>query len=567
MIVVSKIDDAIVAEDRFAEDFSKPAKDDLQNAELLSTVTKDSMFQAIVRRPMATCDVQDLAIRDEYPHMVLYAFGADGDWTFQYHGTANRGVSQIVLTGEDDGLQNYYDEVQNSNPDHLLIHFNNYHIPTEDRQDRSGQMVEGSNQYKCMAVPIQHVTNLTPPFDIIAGSPISSKYLHHFVNSACQNDPRPNSELAWGQDQENDIYNCGMGAKSEAKCSSIPGYAAGSKKFVYGPDKGTQVPGGTNWFVFNTHFYNPTMDTNAYDSSGYDYIVTTKLRPSKIAMLWAGMDLSMRIPFGHKRAHYAQHCPAEAVEQIFSPGQDTVQIDGVMHHLHQRGTGAFTYIVRDGHRIPLVMQEHFDYNFQGSVPASVTLKRGDAIEVHCTYDTSEDTSDVQWGERTQDEMCISVIGFTPAPPTATLFRCVGIQREPFGHMGILMVFPSDGEMQMGYRYNQTEVNTNVAYPVPDSNGKYDLPWGKPLDPKFSDYECKVGKGPSSKGPPSTPQSTSISASATASPDASGTDAPGTEASQVLTASPDASGTEASAASQVLFGPLVVASFLYMTCTN
>jgi hypothetical protein len=504
MIVVSKIngDGNIVAEDRYATSFGYPDKDALQNVELLSTVEKDGMFQAVVRRPRMTCDVQDVAIRDDYPHMLLYAFGGDGVWAFNYHGSNNRGVLQTMFTGQDDGLKMWYDAVQKSNPDHLVIRYKNYHIPTADRPLGNGKMREGTNQYKCLAVPIENATNMTPPFDIVAGSPITSKYLHHFVNSACRNDPRPDPSIPWGQDQDNDVYNCAMGAKSAAACTSIPGWAAGGGPFAFGPESGTRIEAGTKWFVFDTHYYNPTMDKNAYDSSGFDYTVTPKLRPKKSATVWIGVSTTMRIPHGQKRANYAQHCPAEAIQEIFPTDQDTIEVTNVVHHLHQRANGAFTYIVRDGHRIPLVMQRNYDYNFQGGNPVKITLKRGDALEVHCQYDTTQDTTDVRWGERTQDEMCISIINFNPAPERATTFHCLNVMRNG-NHRGIMTYSPAGGGRTGAHYFDQAAIHATRGYPVADANGNYDVPWGIPIDPRYMDYGCKANNSNTSSGPIST----------------------------------------------------------------
>ena len=106
----------------------------------------------------------------------------------------------------------------------------------------------------------------------------------------------------------------------------IPGFAAGGRGFAFAPSIGVRIPTGIKWFVFDTHYYNPTMNKDAYDSSGYEYVVTTKLRPLSLANVWVGIDLSMRLPLGQKRAHYAQHCPAEAIEHIFPSGKDTVEL-------------------------------------------------------------------------------------------------------------------------------------------------------------------------------------------------------------------------------------------------
>eukprot|EP00746_Dinoflagellata_sp_MGD_P073316 gnl/MRDRNA2_/MRDRNA2_29761_c0_seq1.p1 gnl/MRDRNA2_/MRDRNA2_29761_c0~~gnl/MRDRNA2_/MRDRNA2_29761_c0_seq1.p1 ORF type:complete len:754 (-),score=111.00 gnl/MRDRNA2_/MRDRNA2_29761_c0_seq1:79-2190(-) len=428
IIVVQNVSGQVTAGDYFAEGFMAPAKDEIQDVKLHSHSIADGFSQARVSRPLSTCNTGDRSIRKSYPHRLLFALGADNDWTMKYHGPDARG--SIVVNFYEEDLYAFQGGAPQAGPDAqgFITQYNAYHIPTAQRPLGEGIWQEGTNQYKCFAVPLEHVANLTPPFDIIEAHPIvGSQYLHHFVNSVCRNDPRPNTTIPYGEHPANDIYDCAMGGSEAAGCSGLPGWAVGGVSSKFPSDVGVRIREGSKWILLNTHFYNPTLDSDAVDNSGFKWIGSKKLRPKQLGTLWTGMSLTMRLEPGLKRAHFTQHCPAQAVAHLFADGQDTLEILEVVHHLHQRGRIARTYVVREGKRIPLVIQDFYDYNFQAGNPVKFFLKRGDAIEVHCAYDTQQATDDIRWGERTQDEMCISILQVTPVPEGRSKLMCASHQ--------------------------------------------------------------------------------------------------------------------------------------------
>eukprot|EP01062_Namystynia_karyoxenos_P005365 TRINITY_DN1188_c1_g1_i1.p1 TRINITY_DN1188_c1_g1~~TRINITY_DN1188_c1_g1_i1.p1 ORF type:complete len:870 (+),score=198.79 TRINITY_DN1188_c1_g1_i1:85-2610(+) len=409
IIAVHEMNGAMILQDMHSTKYERPDVDQFQNAELLSEGSADGYYRAQFRRPLVSCDTQDHGIRKGYPHTLVWALGMG--FNFGYHGQKARG-SVVVNFDDPDPL-----EWNGGTPDTTGLHsfkakYNRFHVPTADRPDGLGGFVEGSNQYKCMAVPLKNITHRQPPFDIIVASPIvGSAFIHHFVNSQCNFDPRPDSSIPYGEDPANDIYDCAMGGGTA--CAGIGGWAAGGTSVVYPKGTGVRIQGDTEWLVLDTHFYNPSLNKEARDSSGFEWTLSESLQPMLLGSIWIGVAPTMSLPPGKKESPYGMHCPANQVALMFPDGVDEVTMVNTWHHLHQAGRVARTYIVRDGKRIPLGIQNNYDYNFQAVLPVRHKLKRGDALEVYCGFDTQGATKPVRWGERTQDEMCISINQFYP----------------------------------------------------------------------------------------------------------------------------------------------------------
>jgi hypothetical protein len=92
-------------------------------------------------------------------------------------------------------------------------------------------------------------------------------------------------------------------------------------------------------------------------------------------------------------------------------------------HMHTRGVSINVTLNPDGAN-PTIVQDIpiWDFNWQGSYEyvEPVPVKEGDILRVTCTWDnTNESDPDdyryITWGEGTNDEMCLHVASFKPAP--------------------------------------------------------------------------------------------------------------------------------------------------------
>ena len=114
--------------------------------------------------------------------------------------------------------------------------------------------------------------------------------------------------------------------------------------------------------------------------------------------------------------------PGEVIQSGSCTMTDDVTLFGVWPHMHQLGKHLSSVAVpAEGAPIPL-WDAAFDFGEQPIVDlaAPVALKKGDRVDVECTYQNTTGQT-VHWGEGSNDEMCF--IGLYRYPKIANLPLC------------------------------------------------------------------------------------------------------------------------------------------------
>jgi hypothetical protein len=88
-----------------------------------------------------------------------------------------------------------------------------------------------------------------------------------------------------------------------------------------------------------------------------------------------------------------------------------VRIQGVLPHMHTRGQTLRFEVLRNGDPADtecLTNVPDWDFNWQQTYfyEDPITVSPQDVVNIRCTYDTSEETTPISFGEGTGDEMCV-----------------------------------------------------------------------------------------------------------------------------------------------------------------
>lgn len=89
---------------------------------------------------------------------------------------------------------------------------------------------------------------------------------------------------------------------------------------------------------------------------------------------------------------------------------------GVTPHMHERGTQTSLVLSPDTpEELVLINIPEWDFHWQGTYQyvEPIPVKAGDTVRLTCMWDNSEGDRYIVWGDRTQDEMCITFVEFVP----------------------------------------------------------------------------------------------------------------------------------------------------------
>ena len=258
------------------------------------------------------------------------------------------------------------------------------------------------DDYRCFVVD----TGLTASkyvtgYDVHPGNP---QRVHHVIvynpTSASQADSARALDAADGT--VGDGYPCFGGPRVEAAPVVLWAPGTGATRFPRGT--GVQVSAGVAQII-QVHYNNLVPDSPNTDRTSIDLTLADDAVPAYLA------------PLGDYSLNLAPRMEAvtESATQSLSWLPTNVYIHGVFPHMHTLGT-SLTIELNDGDQC-VIDVPRWDFNWQLAywLDRSIRIGPSDVARISCTYNTMERDTVTNWGDGTQDEMCIAFVYVTATP--------------------------------------------------------------------------------------------------------------------------------------------------------
>jgi len=255
------------------------------------------------------------------------------------------------------------------------------------------------NVYTCFGFtvpegPDMHITRFAPTVD-------NAQAVHHIVLYRDQDPsatPSPSTPFGCGDNEGN----------LQVDWLFQYGWAPGSNGMDFPPDVGMPLKGNTR-LVVQIH-YHPVPGSRTTDRSGVRIYATTDLRPNEAGMAAMGPQGFMAT---EASPVVTAQCNFPLSYMGFSlPFPDT-RVFASFPHMHNHGINIKAEHIRNNAVIQTFGRvDAWSFDAQPNIPEDVRLVSGDGIRVSCTYG-SFNGQPVQFGERTEQEMCYEFLYTTP----------------------------------------------------------------------------------------------------------------------------------------------------------
>lgn len=259
-----------------------------------------------------------------------------------------------------------------------------------------------SDDYRCFVLgKIADVDRFVTAVNLVPGDP---RVVHHvllFANTTAGEDA---AAVALDAADPQLGYSCFGNAGDGVGQRLITVWTPGSGPKVYEPGFGVRVPAGRS-LVMQVHYNYSTV--TAPD------LTTVKLRTAANVTneVYVGLldDGALVVPPNQQAASYRWEIPLS--DRL--PG--SAKIRWVAPHMHTYGRQARSELRHaDGTTSCLADVPRWDFHWQRiyDYAQPVELLPSDTVVNTCTYDTRGRSTPLTWGVRTEDEMCLVVVGLT-----------------------------------------------------------------------------------------------------------------------------------------------------------
>ena len=262
-------------------------------------------------------------------------------------------------------------------------------IPTFEDLDEPG------NEYRCFLLdPSAHAGRYITAIGPEVGEP---GLMHHIVLSTVHRDDVDERHL------DPSGCDCMNGSPGIETDEMIAGFAPGTQPLVLPPGTGLQIP-EDSYLMLDMHYFANPGAVGLSDQTG----VAVKLADTvetPLEMLTLG-TFNFEIPAGDEAARAGQSFRSRSDFDLYT----------MLPHMHDLGDSYGLSVSHEDGSESCVVQG--DYSFDNQIAflfeEPLAVKAGDMLDFHCQWDNSEGTSDVYYGERTDEEMCF-FFGLVGAP--------------------------------------------------------------------------------------------------------------------------------------------------------
>ena len=258
----------------------------------------------------------------------------------------------------------------------------------------------------------------------VRATPGNYSSVHHVITYAVEPDRVAEYEELDAA-EEGPGYTCygGPGAAADDWTAGrwIGAWAPGGEGYDFPAGTGLRMEPGSKVIV-QVH-YNSLAADGQPDQTTVEYRVDDSVDKEAHMMLWANPNWlygEMPIPPNESSVvHSFAYDPTKVMEVLTSvvAPDSAFEIHNVAHHMHKRGRRALQSIVRaDGSEQCLVDMQNYDFDWQSGYrfAAPIRFEPGDQLQVECEWDNTGTDVEVNWGEGTDDEMCLAVLYITSA---------------------------------------------------------------------------------------------------------------------------------------------------------